>query len=242
MDEAPAAQVDPALPAASANSVSGTVTYVEQIALDPASVITVRIEDVSVADAPSTVVAEQRIVAEGRQVPIPFDLPYDPAGIDPARIFSVSATIEDGGGKLLFVSDTRVPALTGGSPTQGLEVMVVPATSVGTSAVSGFVSYDPALPIPADAVLTVQIQDITMQDVAATIIAEQVIPIQGQVPPLAYSVSYDPAVLMPGNLYTMAARVSDAAGNLLLISDTVTPVLTNGAPAENVEIRLVPIQ
>lgn len=232
----------PAEPAAAANNLTGTVTYLERIALDPAAVVTIQLEDVTVAEAPSTIVAEQRINAEGRQVPIPFDMPYDPATVDPNRLYSLSARIEDGGGKLLFISDTRVPVLTGGSPTQAIEVRVVPATAVGTSAVSGVVSFDPAFPIPADAVLTVQIQDITLQDVASTIVAEQVIPTQGQLPPLPFTVAYDPATILPGNLYSMAARVTDASGNPLLISDTVTPVLTNGASAENVQVTLVPVQ
>jgi putative lipoprotein len=240
-EPAVAGEVPAELPAA-ANNLTGTVTYLERMALDPSAVITVQLEDVTVADAPSTVVAEQRIQAEGRQVPIPFDMPYDPATIDPARLYSLSARIEDGGGKLLFISDTRVPVLTGGSPSQAIDITVVPAMAVGTSDISGTVTYDPALPVPADAVLTVQIQDITLQDVASTIVAEQVIPIQGQLPPLPFAVAYDPAVILPGNLYSMAARVTDAGGNLLLISDTVTPVLTNGAPADDVQVTLVPVQ
>ncbi|REM35684.1 hypothetical protein DSI31_07360, partial [Mycobacterium tuberculosis] len=54
--------------------VSGTVTYRERIALDPAAEIVVQLLDVSLMDAPSKVLAEQRIKANGKQVPFAYEL------------------------------------------------------------------------------------------------------------------------------------------------------------------------
>ena len=49
----------------SANLVTGTVTYRERIALPPTAVVTVRLVDVSLADAPSVLVAVQVRIEDG---------------------------------------------------------------------------------------------------------------------------------------------------------------------------------
>ena len=76
----------PSSPAAGGTAqlrVTGTVTYRERIALDPAADIVVQLLDVSLMDAPSKVLAEQRIKANGKQVPFAYELKVDAARIDP---------------------------------------------------------------------------------------------------------------------------------------------------------------
>jgi putative lipoprotein len=112
-------------PAASA-TVTGSVTYRERMALPPGATVTVRLQDVSRADASAEVLAEQVIVPTA-QVPIPFVLRYDPARIDARHSYSVAARIEVDG-KLWFISDTHNGVLTQGG-TNEVEVVVrrVPA-------------------------------------------------------------------------------------------------------------------
>lgn len=101
-------------PVASA-AITGTATYRERIALPADAELVVQLLDVSLADAPSTVVAEQRIAPV--RVPAAFTLTYDPAQIDQRHSYAVSARVERGGTQL-FVTDTRHPVLTqGGSST-----------------------------------------------------------------------------------------------------------------------------
>jgi putative lipoprotein len=107
-------------------AVTGTVTYLQRIALPPGAVVTVQIQDVSKADAPAEVIGEQVIKTEGKQVPIPFAVSYDPAKIQENHRYSLQARIEDGAGKLLFINDTSIPVITSGNPTQDIEVIVVP--------------------------------------------------------------------------------------------------------------------
>lgn len=70
---------------------------------------------VPAAEAPSVLVAEQVIRAEGRQVP--FELAYDALHILPPHTHALQARIEDDG-KLLFISDTMNPAITRDAPTR----------------------------------------------------------------------------------------------------------------------------
>ena len=97
--------------------VTGTVGYLQRIALLPSAQVKVQLVDVSRADAPAVVIAEQSFVTEGRQPPFAFELAYDPARIDARHTYAVQARIE-GEGKLLFVSDKRYSVITGDAPSR----------------------------------------------------------------------------------------------------------------------------
>lgn len=107
--------------------VSGKVTYLERMALPPDAVVTVTLADVSRMDAPAQVVAQTTIRAEGIQVPIPFEIAYDPAAIDEASTYAVRAQIhlED---RLLFTSDTAHHVITRGHPDE-VDLILVRASS-----------------------------------------------------------------------------------------------------------------
>jgi len=108
-------------------SVSGNATYLQRMAVPDDSTVTVRIEDTSIADAAAQVIGEQVIQTNGKQVPFPFDVSYDPGKIDERHSYSLRVRIEDGAGKLLFINDTHVPVITQGNPTEDIEVILVPA-------------------------------------------------------------------------------------------------------------------
>jgi putative lipoprotein len=95
-------------------AVTGTVTYRERIALTPEAVVEVQLLDVSIADASAKLIAEQTIKPQ-HQVPIPFELTYDPAVIDERFTYTVRATIRERG-QLMFTTDRSYRVLTRGSP------------------------------------------------------------------------------------------------------------------------------
>ena len=103
--------------------VTGTITYRERIGLTANAVVEVQLRDISLADAPSVLIAEQVIESPG-QVPIAFEVEYDPARIDQRRDYSIQASIiEDG--RLLFINDTVYSVITGGHPSQIDMVLVI---------------------------------------------------------------------------------------------------------------------
>jgi len=95
-----------------AAQLKGTATYRERIALTPDAVFEVMLEDVSKADAPAVVVGSVRIDKPG-QVPIRFEIPFDPARIDQSRSYSMRARIMVGQ-QLIFTTDQAYPVLTRG--------------------------------------------------------------------------------------------------------------------------------
>lgn len=90
-------------------TVSGTASYRERIALPPGAVTLVSIEDVSLADAPSKTLAEQRIAMDGKSVPVAFTLEVPRASLASAHQTNLRVRIEDGQGRLLFITDTYTP-------------------------------------------------------------------------------------------------------------------------------------
>ena len=109
------------------------MTYLQRIALSPAAVVQVELVDVSRADTPAVVFAEETIRPE-HQVPIPFELVYDRSKIGPARRYGVQARTTDGD-RLAFKSDQALPVLTHGTPTT-VEVVVRPVGGPGADTVS----------------------------------------------------------------------------------------------------------
>jgi uncharacterized surface protein with fasciclin (FAS1) repeats/uncharacterized lipoprotein YbaY/heat shock protein HslJ len=110
--------------AEAAASVTGTVTYLPRIALPDDAVVKVQIYNASLADA-TEVLGEQVIETNGQQVPIPYEVAFNPDDIDEAMMYSVSARIEDGEENLLFISDTVTPVITQGNPSEDVEIMTI---------------------------------------------------------------------------------------------------------------------
>lgn len=113
--------------------VRGTVNLRERVALPPDAVVTIRLSDVSRADAPSRVITQQVVRTEGKQAPFTFALPFNPSEIQPNASISVSASITHNG-KLLFITDTRYEVINRGAGTQA-DLMLVPVTSMAIKTV-----------------------------------------------------------------------------------------------------------
>jgi uncharacterized lipoprotein YbaY len=102
-------------------TVSGTLTYLQRIALPPNAVAEIKLVDVSRQDVEAIVVGEQMIPEPG-QVPIPFEITYDPGSIDPTHTYTIQARITVKG-KPHFMTTTAYPVITQGNPTT-LEVIL----------------------------------------------------------------------------------------------------------------------
>ncbi|MDX1459363.1 MAG: YbaY family lipoprotein [Marinobacter sp.] len=102
----PAKPVSETLQDTSTYRITGQVTYRERIALPPKSVVTVVLEDISLADRAAVRMAETTIATEGRQVPFKFVVAVDPAELQPRHRYAVRATIHDARGQLMWTTDT----------------------------------------------------------------------------------------------------------------------------------------
>ena len=104
-----------------ATVIRGSIVYREKVALPPDAELVVQLVDVTKADKPA-LNAEVKVRTDGRQIPIPFALPVDPAKLT-GSLHSMRASIRFGG-KTQFVTGARVN-IDPSSPPQSLVMTVV---------------------------------------------------------------------------------------------------------------------
>src|SRR5262245_25389042 len=110
---------------AQSSRIVGTVTYRERVALTPAAVVDLTLEDVSRADGPPIVIARAHIDHPGT-VPIVFELPYDPVRIDAGHRYAVRAEIMDGGRVTFRTADAPLVLTQGHGIDVALMLRAVP--------------------------------------------------------------------------------------------------------------------
>ena len=228
--------VSPVVGATGQGVLTGTVAYLERIALDPAAVIEVELQDVS-SGVPSVVTMTQ-VNAEGRQVPIPFELPYDAAAIDPAGTYLLYGRILVDG-VITFASATGVPVLSGGAATSNVELIVSSVATTTGSSIQGTVTTPrPPAALPEGAVLQVELREPMLADAPAAAIIEQ--PLDGMNFPVSFDLPYDAATIAADRTYAVGARIL-VNGELLYSTLSPVPVLTGGAPAGGIGVPMAEV-
>ena len=226
--------------------ITGAVSYLPRIALDPNAVIDVQLQDVSLADAPAKTIASQSIDARGQQVPIAFALPYDPAVINAQHRYALAVWISVAG-QLRFVNTTAIPVLTNGARATNLEVLVDPVTEVANAAeitptlgaLTGTLTYSATAALPAGTILDVQISDTTVVT-SPVIVAAAQSAARVRAGALSYTLNYDPAVIDPQHTYTLQARLW-VDGRPIYANLTGAAVITLGQPTSGLAVSVTAI-
>jgi putative lipoprotein len=102
------------------------------------------------------------------------------------------------------------------------------------------VTYRLRIALTPEAVVQVELRDVSGQDVEAPLIAKRVIEKPGQVP-IPFSLDYDPSLIEPGHAYAVSARITDR-GQLQFVTDARVAVLGGAATAAPIEIVVVPVR
>ncbi|MBF2083338.1 YbaY family lipoprotein [Thermoleptolyngbya sp. C42_A2020_037] len=105
-------------------SVSGAVVSLQRSALPPNTMLSVQLLDLTRASASTVVLAEQTIRTNGRQMPLNFEILYDPALIQDNHRYAVRARVLINGA-IALTSPQTYPVITGGNPSR-VEVRVEP--------------------------------------------------------------------------------------------------------------------
>ncbi len=105
-------------------SVSGTITYEEDIELTSGATVQVQLRDTSLQDVASVLIAEQVITNPG-QVPIDFEVQYDRDVIESGNTYSLVVKIIESDGRWVFWNDTAYDVITRGKPDR-VNMLVVP--------------------------------------------------------------------------------------------------------------------
>ena len=106
--------------------------------------------------------------------------------------------------------------------------------------VTGTITFDGDQAIPAGAVLTVQLRDVSYQDASSILIASQTIEDPERFP-IEFSVPYDPDEIDSRAIYGLQVRIDSADGRLIYINDTAFDVLTRGNPSRRVDMWVIAV-
>ena len=125
-DAADATPLEPEAPVPNgAPIIRGSVFYRERIAMPEGSVVTVRLLDTSRAGAPAEVIGEH-VIEEPANVPVAFEIGYEPDAIDDSHSYAVAAQIAVNG-QVAWRSTIHHPVLTRGAGRSAV-VMVTRAS------------------------------------------------------------------------------------------------------------------
>lgn len=115
----------PAQSMAEDKTVTGEVLYRERIALPPGAVLTVQLIETSPAGEPTAIIGQQ--VIPNPQVPIKFELHFNPLAVRPTATYLLEATISVDH-TLWFENNSRyeIDPLTAGPQTLLVEMLKKP--------------------------------------------------------------------------------------------------------------------
>ncbi len=107
-----------------AGTIRGTVSYPQRIALGRDSSVTVKLVDSAAPEGES--VAETTVLTNGRQVPIPFELNFEPRDINRQRAYELRAEITTDS-EVRFRSEAGQPVTIRGNMIDNVQIVVAPA-------------------------------------------------------------------------------------------------------------------
>ena len=107
--------------------ITGTVSYLQRIALPPDAKLSIKLEDVLPPLLATKPIAEKIQPINGAQVPLAYELSYSTANITPSHRYQVRAAILAKDGSVLFTTTQMHPVVPeGGDVEVGILVQPVP--------------------------------------------------------------------------------------------------------------------
>ena len=142
---------------------------------------------------------------------------------------------------LLFIVIGVITACASGSRLKSSEEEKFTKKEISTDAndgrITGEVVFQGNIEIPEDSIVTIRFSDVSLQDVAATTLAEQVIKNAGSFP-VEFTISYDPKSVKSGRTYAVSARIEQGE-KLLFINDTMIPVISFDTPSKDIILPVI---
>lgn len=114
----------------------------------------------------------------------------------------------------------------------GLQLVFSPMANeeeAATGTVTAEVTYRERMALPDNAEITVELQDISLADAPAVVIASETRTADGAQVPFTFELSYDPAEILENHRYAVRAEVR-VDGELLFTTDQIYPVITMDNP------------
>ena len=94
--------------------------------------------------------------------------------------------------------------------------------------VTGQITYRERIALPPTAQIEIQLSDVSLMDAPSRTIAQQTFTADGRQVPFAFSLTVDQRPLDPRHSFAVSARITDALGRLMFITDTRNSVAFDG--------------
>jgi putative lipoprotein len=94
--------------------------------------------------------------------------------------------------------------------------------------------------LPPDAAVRVRLDEVLGPAATGRTLAETTIPAEGQQVPLPFTLNYPSHQIDPDRRYVVHATIQDGEGTAQWTTESPPAVLTQGAPSDDVEVRVVP--
>jgi len=96
--------------------------------------------------------------------------------------------------------------------------------------VTGNITYRERMALPPTAQVEIQLADVSLMDAPSKTIAQQSFTADGRQVPFPFTLTVDQRRLDPRGRYAVSARITDASGKLMFITDTHNSVTFTGQP------------
>ncbi|MEQ8309188.1 MAG: YbaY family lipoprotein [Sphingopyxis sp.] len=120
--------------------------------------------------------------------------------------------------RILAVSAVAAPLLAACATTPAEQPVTV----------TGSISYRERIALPPTAQVEVTLADVSLMDAPSKTIARQAFTADGRQVPFAFSMTVDQRQLDPRHSYAVSARITDASGRLMFITDTRNTIAFDG--------------
>ncbi|MGL3820314.1 YbaY family lipoprotein [Sphingopyxis sp. R3-92] len=96
--------------------------------------------------------------------------------------------------------------------------------------VTGNITYRERMALPPTVQVEIQLADVSLMDAPSKTIAQQSFTADGRQVPFPFTLTVDQRRLDPRGRYAVSARITDASGKLMFITDTHNSVTFTGQP------------
>jgi uncharacterized lipoprotein YbaY len=168
------------------------------------------------------------------QVPVAFELAFDPDDIDPASHYTIQATIVDGDDA--WVTANGVDVLTRGAPSD-VDIELEHRPDLIKGEVTGQVTAVGLLPA-ADAYAITVLQEVGTGDTLGIYVRDS----DGELP-IPFGIGYNLATIDRSAEYVVVAEINDGT-EMTWRTLAGVPVITNGNPTSGVQVvvsEIVPL-
>jgi len=209
--------------------MTGTLTYPEPYQLSADAFAVVALVRGSARASESSIVASE--VDRGISAkPVPFELDFDAATIDPSLTYTIQATTVDGANA--WVTARGIPVLTKGNPST-VEITLSYRPDLLKGAVSGQITAVGPQPSPGAYAMAVLVDPVTVDSLGidVTTITDGL--------PVAFAIGYTITDIDPAGNYVVSAEVGE--GDTVWRNVAGVPVITDGNPTSGIEVAVTAV-